>query len=66
MYTIEDLKKYAKNKNGLCLSEEYKTNDTQNIYKNMLLNLTVNVYRKFLQILKLNIILSVKINILLI
>ena len=27
MYTIEDLKKFAKNKGGDCLSIEYKTND---------------------------------------
>ena len=29
MYTIEDLKKFAKNKGGDCLSIEYKTNDTK-------------------------------------
>jgi hypothetical protein len=33
MYTIEDLKKYAKNKNGLCLSQEYKTNDTKYLWE---------------------------------
>ena len=32
MYTIEDLKKFAKNKGGDCLSIEYKTNDTKYIW----------------------------------